>query len=239
MAEIEVSAKRQPVLTIIAGAVLALSLFTPMLLVTLPIMVAVGLSIGAAFRKEEPVWLPYVVGAAAVVFLVITHSHSLTGLREPQVVHASDIYANAKWEYGESKDEMRGTVSKSATLYSPTDLDLPAPYDGTNSAQIYVSELDGIMLTIEKGQFQCNSNDSVAIKIDSGPVWSYPCSMSDNGETKYLFVNSKYSPDTGQPVDPKDLLTKGKKMTVEASFFDAGTRQIVFNIAGFDPSKLK
>lgn len=63
--------------------------------------------------------------------------------------------------------------------------------------------------------------------------------MNDNGQSNYLFINSQYSPDKGQPSDPKALLSQAKHLTIEASFFDAGTRQISFNTIGFDPSKIK
>jgi hypothetical protein len=64
--------KRQfPVLTIIASAILVISLFTPRFLVTLPVMATVGLCVGALFRRETPKPLPFVVGGLSVALLML------------------------------------------------------------------------------------------------------------------------------------------------------------------------
>jgi hypothetical protein len=235
----ELSTQPKPILAVISAAVLALCMFTPYFLVSLPIMASVGLSIGSAFRKEAPKWAPYVVGGISVAFLIFANSHRLVNSAADAEVKASSIYADAKWDYGSTKDEMRGTTERNASLYSPTDLELPSPYDGTNVASIYVNSTSGIMLTVGKGQFQCDRGASVTIKVDNGPLWNYPCETSSNGQGNYLFIQDQFSPEKGQPTDPKDVLTKGKVMTLEATFYDAGTRQLTFNIRGFDPSKVK
>lgn len=147
--------RRQPVLAIIAGAVLALSLFAPLFLIAFPIMITVALCIASIFRKELPRWLPYVIGSIAIVVLLVSNYHRFNGLAEQPVIKASDIYREARWEYGSTMDEMRHATEPNATLYSATDLDLPTPYDGTNAASIFVSRSEGLMLTVSKGRFDC------------------------------------------------------------------------------------
>lgn len=229
---------RKPICSVIAGATLVLCLFVPFLLVTLPIMVAVGLSIAAAFRKEKPVWLPYVIGGLAVVFVILANHRSPIGASTTPTLSNAETYKDAKWEYGSAKDAMRGTVSKWATLNSPTELDLAAPYDGPNVASIQTSTGGGLILTVTKGQFLCHSDDSVSVKFDNGPVFSYPCSTPDNGQTETVYINDAYSPATGQPSNVVDGVVKAKTMVIEVQFYDAGSRQITFNVAGLDQSKI-
>jgi hypothetical protein len=235
-----ISAKRSPVLAIIAGAVLALSLFTPYLLVSIPVMVAVGLAIASAFRREEPRFLPYVVGGLAVVFLVVAHGHlNFGGIGQSTPVSAATLYKDATWQYGSAKDEMRGTISKWAVLYSPTDLTLSAPYEGDNSAHLQLTGSGSIILSVAKGQLLCPyASKRVSVKFDDGPVWSYPCESPSNGDSTTIYIESQYSPDKGQPQDIVDGIAKSKRMTIEAEFYDNGVRQLSFNVAGLDRSKL-
>jgi|GEM_PF-4339152 len=236
--DVQIAIARKPICSVIAGATLILCLFVPFLLVTLPIMVAVGLSIAAAFRKEKPIWLPYVIGGLAVAFVVLANSRLPIGASSLPTLSNAETYKDAKWDYGSAKDAMRGTVSKWATLNSPTDLNLPAPYEGSNVASIQTSEAGGLILTVTKGQFLCHSDDTVAVKFDNGPVFNYPCSTPDNGQTETIYINNAYSPATGQPQNVVDGIAKGKTMVIEAQFYDAGSRQLTFNVAGLDKSKI-
>lgn len=115
MTETPITARKIPILSIVAGATLLLSLFTPRFLLTLPVMATVGLAIVGAVRKETPRWLPYVIGVSAVV-LVLDGNGSFNSISSPTPVLASAIYKDAAWDYGSAKDDMRGTVSKWATL---------------------------------------------------------------------------------------------------------------------------
>ena len=130
---------------------------------------------------------------------------------------------------------MRGTTSKWATLYSPTDLNFGSPYDGPNVASIQVST-SGIIFSVVKGQVICHSDDRVAVKFDSGPVYYYPCSTPSNGDSTTLYLEP--SGDTSGPSDPLDGLMKAKKMIIEVEFFDEGSRQITFHVSGLDRAKL-
>jgi len=235
----QVAVARSPICSVIAGATLLLCLFVPFFLVTLPVMVAVGLSIAAAFRKEKPIWLPYVIGALAVAFVVLANNErSSIGLASSPPVSNAETFKDAKWEYGSANDAMRGTVSKWATLDSPSDLNFAPPYDGPNSASIQTSIGGSLILTVTKGQFICHSDDTVAVKFDNGPVFNYPCSTPDNGQTETLYINSAYSPANGQPENIIDGIAKAKTMIIEAQFYDAGSRQLTFNVAGLDRSKI-
>jgi hypothetical protein len=231
-----ISTKKPPILTIVGGATLVLSLFTPLFLLTLPIMATVGLCIAAAFRRETPRAAPYIVGAFAVLFLVWAHvPHGLA----PAPLSNAVRYKSATWEYGSAVDPMRKTTSKWATLDSPTELNFAAPYEGDNRAEIEISA-SGYILTVLKGQFVCNSPDgTVAINFDGGPVERYGCSEPSDGTSTTLYINDWSHDDPGNNSKFLSvLMAKAKTMTIEAEFYGSGPTQMVFNIAGLDRSKL-
>jgi len=235
-----VEAKGQfPVLTIIAGAILVISLFTPRFLVTLPVMATVGLCVGALFRRETPKPLPFVVGGLSVALLIAVNSNgSFENPAKVVSVSNGELYKNATWEYGSAKDEMRGTTSKWATLYSPTELNFDFPYNGNNSAHIQVSEPGSIIFIVDKGQVLCHSDDHIAIKFDDGPVYYYPCDTPRNGDSTTLYVEPSGDTSNGQPSDPLEGILNAKKMVIEVEFYQSGSRQLVFNVKGLDRSKI-
>ena len=232
----KIAERRPPVLTLIAGATLILSYFTPLLLLSLPIMATAGLCIAAAFRKETPKAAPYVVGALAVLLLVWAHvPHSFAQAPVSNAIR----YKSATWEYGSAIDPMRKTASKWATLDSPTELNFAAPYDGDNRAEIEVSSV-GFILSVLKGQFVCNPPDgTVSINFDGGPVGRYGCSEPSDGTTTTLYIDDWSHDDPGDHSKSLSaLMAKAKTMTIEAEFYGTGSTQMVFNVAGLDRSKL-
>jgi hypothetical protein len=228
-----------PIFTLIAAAILVLCLFTPVLLITLPIMVTVGLAIVGAYRGERPRWLPFLVGGLAVLLVVLAQSNFRAAFAtRPTALSNADAFKDAKWDYGSAEDAMRGTTSKWATINSPSEVNLPSPYDGDNVATLEVAGGGGVILSVTKGQFLCHSDGYVSIKFDGGPIYTYPCSTPDSGNTETLYINSAYSPEKGQSADPLDGIAKAKSIIIEAPFFDAGTRQFTFHVEGLDRTKL-
>lgn len=65
-----------------AGIVFVLCLFTPRILLTLPAVACVVLAIISIVRKERPQWVPYAVGALAIV-LVLVNSSELASIQSP------------------------------------------------------------------------------------------------------------------------------------------------------------
>ncbi len=236
--------KKQPIFSLIACTVLALSFFTPYFLLTLPLMVASGLLIFAIFRKEKPKALPYIIGGAALIMFSILYSGSFTGIkRDSTPVPNAVLYKNATWEYGSSTDAMRGTISKYATLDSPTDLNLDSPYDGNNKADIMIGNDESILLSASKGQITCNSQDTIAVKFDNGSVNEYPCTELSGLDHPLVSINygksSFHHDERIEGVEKLlDALAKAKTMTIEVSFYGSGARQLVFNVSGLDKSKL-
>ncbi|MEO6389344.1 MAG: hypothetical protein ABIT16_02430 [Croceibacterium sp.] len=232
---------RRPLCSIIAATTLFLCLFTPYLLVTLPVMVTVALSIAASFRRERPKWLPYVVGGLAIALVVSAGpSRSAFERSEPTLSTSNAVlYKKASWEYGSDKDEMRGDVTNWAAIKSPTDLNLSPPYDAANVAELWLWSSGGdAALSVTQGQFTCRNGDMLPVKFDNGPVYEYACREPESGNSDTLYVNAAFEPVGGQPASLLDGLSKAKKMTIEVPFYQDGTKQITFNVSGLDLSRL-
>ncbi len=141
-----------------------------------------------------------------------------------------DKTSQPKWHYSETKDEMRGTSSRFATVDSNNKVDMGFPY-GRVYGQIIVRERpsDGlnIMFAINKGQILCHSfsdEDYVTVKFDDNAIERYSCSSPSDGSSETAFLsNEKLF---------LSNLKKSRKLIVEAEFFQNGRQQFTFDIAG-------
>jgi len=137
----------------------------------------------------------------------------------------------SKWEYSESKDEMRGTTTKTASVTSDNSVDLDFPY-GEVHGQLWIRRRpeDGLNVAfeVEKGQVLCHSysDDYISMKFDDGPIQRFRCTGSSDGSTETAFV-----------VDESRALAalkRAKRTIVEAEFFQQGRQQFVFDTAGLN-----
>jgi len=153
-------------------------------------------------------------------------SETATTVSEPVAPAAS----KSKWTYSESVDEMRGTKTRLATLESTNELKFGFPYDGgTTQLMLRQRPQDGLNVILEvKGQFVCNSfsDDKITAKFDDGPIQSFGCAEPSSGGTGTLFVKSEKR--------FLESLKKAKTLTIEAEFYEAGPRQISFDVAGLN-----
>jgi hypothetical protein len=195
------------------------------------------------------IFKPYIHGArrshfaiAAVVsfFLVgIFAPSSPTGVKpaaetEPDAQEnfptaATEAEPVSKWDYSESKDEMRGTTAKLASLRSENVVDLDFPY-GEVHGRLWIRRRpeDGLNIAfeVEKGQVLCHSftDDYISMKFDDGPIQKFRCTGSSDGSTETAFIID----------EPRALaaLKRAKRTIVEAEFFQKGRQQFVFETAG-------
>lgn len=137
--------------------------------------------------------------------------------------------AVSKWEYSESRDEMRETTAKFASITSENVVDLEFPYGEVNG-QLWIRRRpeDGLNLAFEvdKGQVLCHSfsDDYVSMKFDDGPIQKFRCTGSSDGSSETAFV-----------VDEQRALAalkRAKRTIVEAEFYQQGRQQFVFETAG-------
>ncbi len=133
-----------------------------------------------------------------------------------------------RWVYRESRDEMRGASTRLACITASTTLDFAFPYQGGATARICFrqgarSGLDA-WIDVDRGQFLCALDCALHAKFDDGPVRRLRGVGPDDVRADIVFLS-----------DPRGFLseTRGaQRIIVEASFFNEGLRQIVFENTG-------
>jgi hypothetical protein len=65
--QIDLNLKKSPIFTTISGFLLLICLMTPLILLTLPVMLTIGTGVTAFFRKEKFAW----VAVASIIFSVL------------------------------------------------------------------------------------------------------------------------------------------------------------------------
>ena len=142
---------------------------------------------------------------------------------------SAEAKSATKWEYSESKDEMRGTTAKTASLTSDNTVDLQFPY-GEVHGELWIRRRpeDGLNVAfqVEKGQVLCHSftESYISMKFDDGPIQKFRCTGSSDGSTETAFIE-----DEGRALA---ALKRSKRAVVEAEFFQQGRQQFVFETAG-------
>ena len=137
----------------------------------------------------------------------------------------------SKWDYSESKDEMRGTTTKLASISSENVVDLEFPY-GEVHGQLWIRRRpeDGLNIAFEvdKGQVLCHtfSDGYVSMKFDDGPVQRFRCTGSSDGSSETAFILDESR--------ALAALKRAKRTIVEAEFFQQGRQQFIFETAGLE-----
>jgi len=136
----------------------------------------------------------------------------------------------SQWSYATDRDEMRGTVSVFANVYSENKLNLGFPYDAEEARlSLRKRPSDGTSVMLHApGQFLCNTynDETVSVKFDDGPIMQFTCSEPSDSSTGLLFINSE-----------KRFIEKlktSKRVIIEAPMFQAGRQQMTFNVEGLN-----
>jgi hypothetical protein len=144
---------------------------------------------------------------------------------------ATPSVLTSKWHYQQSEDKMRNAVSHYAMLDSDNRTQFSFPYSGGSTATIVLrnSPKNGrdIMLQIDKGQFLCQYDGCyISVKFDDRPVQTISANEPSDGSSTVLFISD----------DAPFLrsLRKAKSVTIEAPFYQAGTRQFQFSPTGLE-----
>lgn len=124
---------------------------------------------------------------------------------------------------------MRGTTTRFASIESQNQLQFNFPYNGGSTGRLTLRDKSGdlnVMLSIDKGQFTCNpfSNNTVAVKFDSGSILRFRCTGTSDGTSNVIFLESEHRFLNG--------LKRSQHAIIEAEFFQAGPQQFKFNTAG-------
>ncbi len=137
------------------------------------------------------------------------------------------------WEYSQEKDEMRDATTYYATNDSTNTANFGFPY-GTSKAEIILRKSpkfgNDVMFSIHSGQFNsCFDGCKITVKFDNQKLENYSMMGTDDGSSDVLFISG--SKNTKRFVDQ---LRKSKKVIIEASFFDHGREQFIFETDGLD-----
>jgi len=136
-----------------------------------------------------------------------------------------------QWRYSDEVDTMRKRSTKTAETTSLEELEFPFPYNKKpNYATLgLISKADGskfAYLSIDHGQFLCHTYDCpVNMQVDGQPVKRLTGSAEGSGRADTIIL--PYGPTLA-------LLKKGQVLTVEANFFQQGSRQMLFKIEALD-----
>jgi len=157
-----------------------------------------------------------------------TLSGPSSGSRTLSSIPVSSPYASG-WDYSSRVDQMRNQAITYASLVSDTILYFDFPYDGGTTFTLTLrksGDNTDVMLIASKGQFTCfdSSEDRVQMKFDEGEVLHYSCGRSADGSSNVIFLG------------PEDMILRKLKashhLTIEAQFYQEGSRQIDFSTEG-------
>jgi predicted nucleic acid-binding Zn ribbon protein len=137
------------------------------------------------------------------------------------------ISLGLRWQYEESSEQMgRGKV-KRADVLSLNEVVFDFPYGGaqrgTLTLRIHPKYGRDVVLSIEKGQFLCGIDDCVvAVRFDDGKAQNYTAVAPSDHSTTSLFIRGydRFVP----------AAKKAKRVSIEAQFYQQGTRVFEFDI---------
>lgn len=132
------------------------------------------------------------------------------------------------WTYGESKDEMRGTVSKHATTESTNSVNFGFPYQGDQHGTIMVYS-NNVLFYVKKGQIICQGGSEygtciVLVKFDDGKARYVNARKSGDDSTTISFTEPSFFKN----------LKKSKKLMIQAEVFQNGLPVFYFDVRGLD-----
>lgn len=103
-----------------------------------------------------------------------TPAPQASAIPDPRTTSATSVPTDQtkdSWKYSESKNEIRGTVSKLATKESVNTVEFGFPYAGVQHGTIMVIDDESVLFYVEKGQIICRGGDKygtclVLVKFD-------------------------------------------------------------------------
>ncbi len=141
------------------------------------------------------------------------------------------------WNYQREEDGMgRGDVL-TAYVTSTNTVSLDFPYQGEQHATLMLRKHpehgEDVIFQIERGQLLTDLMDGtkVPIRFDSGSIRSFRANPPADHSTESLFIDAF---DTFM-----DRLPRAKTVKIEVQIYQEGNRTFVFDVSGFDASKMK
>lgn len=142
-----------------------------------------------------------------------------------------------KWHYVTHTDQLSGEKGKTASLTSENALEFGFPYSGAQHGMLMIrhdKQLGNeVIVAIERGQVLCQSYSTCSVRIafDDGKPRTLRGNDAADGSSTMVFLPG-YASLTRQ-------IAKAKKMRVQFDVYQQGSPVLVFDVAGFDPDKLR
>ncbi len=138
----------------------------------------------------------------------------------------------SNWDYEESKDEMRGSVSYFAQSSSINNIRLDFPYEGGTSLFLIVrntpDNVNEVLFSTNNGQLWCEYNNCyMSAKFDNGEVKRYPLARAAAGSSETMFLDGSIE------AFIQDL-KKSNTAMLEIGFFNYGNQQFEFETSGLE-----
>lgn len=135
-----------------------------------------------------------------------------------------------KWLYSENRDELRNQKIYEALLVSENSVEFGFPYSGAQNMRLQLRKHpewgQDVIFAIERGQFICGvyeCNGTISIDGDIEKLSLVPPESHDS-----TVVFAKF----GSAIAKK--LKSSKKVVVEMTFYQEGSRQFVFETSGLE-----
>ncbi|HVL91393.1 MAG TPA: hypothetical protein VM841_14275 [Actinomycetota bacterium] len=140
-----------------------------------------------------------------------------------------------KWSYDSFTDDLSGKEYRIARIQSENTVDFDFPYAGSQHATLMIRQhprfgLD-VFLSIEKGQFLCQSWEdcTVQVRFDNGGIQRWSAVAPEDNSTTVIFLRNA-----------SRLLTRLRQsdtLRIAASFYQEGAPTFIFEVDGFQHSR--
>lgn len=180
-----------------------------------------------------------IVGVSILVLsvaLVVSPSHDQAKSPDQRTITVridSSLHSEkadaSEWYYTENEDEMGEGKNQLAQISSKNTVDLPFPYNGSQSAWIVVRSSKrlgkDVIFNIQRGQIVLPyGEERVRVRFDDEPSSWYSVNKSADHSSNILFF-ANYKSTVRKMLD-------SRVMRVEVNLYQAGNRVFEFQVAG-------
>jgi hypothetical protein len=140
------------------------------------------------------------------------------------------------WKYQEYEDEMSGKQAIQAVVTSNNTVNFSSPYRGAQHARLVIRAHPrhgtDVILHIEKGQFLCSSLNKceLLVRFDEQQARKFAAVEPADRSSTSLFISPTARFLTA--------LQKAKRVQIEATFYQEGSRVFAFDVSDLDAGKL-
>lgn len=149
---------------------------------------------------------------------------------KPEVTE-TDTEFTGNWNYTQDVDKMEGNTRYFASTRSTNVEHFKFPFDGGSHFTLTVRNMSGhneVLISVSKGNFipSVMGDETVKVKFDTGTPSTYVYNSPEDISTDLIFIDKadKFLED----------LKTAKKLLIEATFFDEGTRYMEFDVEGIE-----